>query len=87
MRQYPIWNVVHGQGKKSSADFGSDGAFTQLVFVGSGSRNSHTLGEVRVVRQVDAQGRHHFRLMVDGETIKHGVYEPSTGEYIPQELN
>ena len=81
MRQYPIYNTIHGQGKQGSADFGSYDGFEQHVMVGSGSQNSHKLAEINVNTWVDTVGRMHFELTVDMKRVKHGVYEPTTGEY------
>jgi hypothetical protein len=75
MRQYPIWNVVHGQGKKSSANFGSNEGFRQFVLVGSSSHNSHTLPNIEVERRAlrDEPGAVEFTLSVDGVVVKRGI--------------
>ena len=76
MRQYPIYNIIYGQGKQSSANFGSHDGFTQRIQVGSSAQNSHTLGVLDVRTWTDNVGRVHFELTVDDVRIKHGVYEP-----------
>lgn len=86
MRQYNIWNRVFGQGTKTSADFGSQDGYQQEVLVGSGRSNSHLLCTVGVNREVDKQGRVHYKAHLDGKLVRHGIYEPTTGEFNQQEL-
>ena len=86
MRSYPIWNVISGQGKQSSANFGANSSFRQTVFVGSGPQNSHQLANIRVEENFDRVGRVHFTLSVDGVIVKHGIFEPLTGEFTRKDV-
>lgn len=81
MRQYPIYNRVSGQGKRSSADFGSVDGFTQTVLVGTSSRNSHELATVTVERRALTDSDDiEFAIYVDNVMVKRGILNGSEFE-------
>ncbi len=70
MRQYPIWNIISGQGKKGSADFGSHDGFTQIVRVGTSSSNSHEFVRIDVRPWANTDGSQRFDLYIDGVKVR-----------------
>lgn len=76
MRQYPIWNVVNGQGRKGSADFGSRNGFSQTIYVGSSSTHSEELATIEVLNHGDG-----FSLIVNGTFVAVCEFDPETKQF------
>lgn len=73
MRRSSIYNIIDNPARKSDCSFGASGGFTQAVRIGSGSANSHVLGEFTV--EEDHHGKFtEFRLYLDGHLLKRGYY-------------
>lgn len=74
MRQYPIWNVMHGLPYKGSKDFGANGSgYSQSIYVGTSSRNSNKFADIDVKRICSGDNTI-FQIVVDDVVVKETTF-------------
>ena len=79
MKNYPIWfdtnscAYARSGGKTGNKSYGVNDHSTNIMNVGTSSKNSHKFAEISQTCRELENGDLSFRLYVDGEIIKEGI--------------
>lgn len=72
MRSYPIWLDVTSCIYKSSKSYGIKNDGKTEIYVGTGAKNSHHFGTIRITHHDLGEKEKSFRLYLDDCLIKEG---------------
>lgn len=70
MRSYPIWLDVTSCIYKSSKSYGVKQDGNINIYVGTGAKNSHHFGKIRLTHRNLGEGVRSYHLYLDDEIIK-----------------